>query len=252
MYTDTENKEDTHTEIIRTLARLQDAVGRLMATERNAARAAVEATISKKKKKKDQEKPKTVYKMITKYTPLARPGEEAWVSKDVEFVQAFLDAFAAEPDKFKIRCRTNLADTELSVKLLVMKVTKQLSPPDLVAGRRTHYSLAITDLFARLVEFGDAIKKDDPTLSQARMELQKTHETPGWMARETRGSGIVLNKQAEQVLLPAAIERVRRLLVEQATTATEERTVAEDDEEGDAVSSADDQHTPPSALCVVE
>jgi hypothetical protein len=192
--------EDPHTEILVALAHLQNVVERLAGSK----------TISKQRTK-----PRSVFRVVTKYTPLARPDSDAkWQSKDPDFVRAFLDAFSDHPETFKIRCRTNLADTELSVKLLVMTVTKQLSPPDLVAGQRTHYSLAMTDLFARLVEFGDAIKKDDPTLSSARMELQKTHETPGWMARETRGSGLVLNELGERLLLPAAIERVKQLLAE--------------------------------------
>jgi hypothetical protein len=141
-----------------------------------------------------------------KYTP--RPSTDHWASKDVSVIQAFLEQFLSNREAFVVRSPLMRSPSGIDAKIMVSKATNAIAPPSAGKGKRTHYSLTIADLFARMVEFASAAKAADPSLSDAVMDVQKTHESPGFLARKSRGSGLVMNCKAETALLPKVIDSV--------------------------------------------
>jgi hypothetical protein len=143
-----------------------------------------------------------------KYHPSTRPASKKWKSKHPSLVQSFMEALLEDREPFVVRCPPASTETGVTAKLMVGLVTARFAPKDAIRGDRTHYSLAITDVLARMVEFAASVRSEDPKFAGALFEVQKTYESPGFRSRETRGAGLVMNEAGETLLLPLAIEHV--------------------------------------------
>lgn len=159
----------------------------------------------------------------TKYRPKRR-----------EIVDRFIGCLKATPERLLERSPKLEAPSALSAKVMTVKFLDIVAPKDGgkdTQSRRLCLSIAIVELCARIVEAADQLQQEQPErFHLARVVMQQSHAAPGFLTKQTTGTGIAINRKGEMDLLPAAIARVEEQLVADAEPSPPESPETTEDE----------------------
>lgn len=133
------------------------------------------------------------------------------------------DLVVSSNDPSTLSASPNASDARMDVRLAL--------------GRAAH------SLFARLVELANELKSE-PTHSSMEIvfDLVGSGSTPGWLCRQTKGSGINMSTAALESVLPVVVERFGRRYAHLFVGDTTDGAASGDDEDEGVEGVGDEAH----------